>query len=54
MMGIDMTDAFDDPDAVVQIEDDDPEQLAGDAIEPDPTSDDPDGAAVQAWYDANS
>lgn len=44
-------DAFDDPDIVTQLEDEDPEQLAGDAVEPDPTSDDPDGADVQAHYD---
>lgn len=46
-----MSDVFDDPDTTTQLEDDDPEQLAGDVTDFDPTSDDPDGTDVQAHYD---
>lgn len=38
-----MTDPFDDPDTCVQVEDDNPEALAGEELPGDPTGDDPDG-----------
>jgi hypothetical protein len=41
-----MTDAFDDPDAAVQVEDPDPETLAGEKVNFDP--DESDGHSQQA------